>query len=106
MPPAARTFFGSVFASFCGIVSLLSSIRTVSQNHVQLVERFGKYVKTLESGLHVLTPFVEKVIADISLAMQNLVFDADAVTKDKVLVKVRANLVYSIDGASVTKYFY
>jgi len=88
------------------IISFLSSIRTVSQNHVQLIERFGKYVRTLDSGLHVLTPFIEKAIADISLAMQNLMFDADAVTKDKVVVKVRANLVYAIDRGAVTKYYY
>lgn len=35
-------------------------IYTVPQNHVVLIERFGKYVRTQNSGLRMYIPFIEK----------------------------------------------
>jgi len=105
---ALAPFFFLLFGcgGFILFISLISSFRTVQQNHVQLVERFGKFSRALDPGLQILTPFLEKVVADIDLAMQNLNFEADAVTKDKVVIKIKANLIYSVDRASVTEFYY
>jgi len=97
-------FIGCVF--FILLVLVLSAIRIVQQNHVQLVERFGKYVGTLESGLHVIVPIFDRVVTNISLAQQNLTFQIDTVTKDKVIVRLKANLIYAINRESVTQFYY
>ncbi len=91
---------------FIGLIAMISSFRTVSQNHIQITEKFGKYSRTLDSGLNILTPFIERVVADIDLSLQNLNFDADAVTNDKVVVKLKANLIYAIDLESATEFYY
>jgi len=41
--------------------SLLRSIRIVPAKSCLVVERLGKYHKTLEAGFHVLTPFIDRV---------------------------------------------
>jgi len=91
---------------FIFFIVILSALKIVQQNHVQLVERFGKYVRTLESGLHIITPIFDRVVTNISLAQQNLTFNIDTVTKDKVIVRLKANLIYAIDRESVVSFFY
>lgn len=43
------------------IISLFRSIRVVSARSAYVVERLGKYNKTLEAGFHILIPFLDKV---------------------------------------------
>ena len=43
------------------IVFLLFSIKIVSQSQNYLVERLGKYHRTLEAGLHFLIPLYETI---------------------------------------------
>ncbi len=99
----------AVPASIIAIIfffSLLASIRIVQQNHLQLVERLGQYKRTLTPGLHILVPFIERAVVDINLAFQNQVFDVDTVSKDKVIVRLKSNLIFAVDPASVTEYHY
>lgn len=88
------------------LLLLFMSIRIVNQNRVKLVERFGKYVRTLESGLNLVVPFFDIVVSDISLALHNMNFEVDTVTKDKVVVRLKANLIYKIDRNSVVEFYY
>ena len=92
--------------AFIFIIGLFSSFRIVQQNRVQLVERLGKYNRTLESGLRLMIPFIERSAANISLAFQNQVFQVDTVTKDKVVVRLKANLIYAVSREQVTQYYY
>lgn len=103
--PGFAVFFGGCLF-FIVLILIIGSIKMVSQNHVQLVERFGKYVGTLESGLHVITPIIDRVVTDISLAFQNMTFQVDTVTKDKVVVRLKANLIYQVNRSSVTEFYY
>ena len=43
------------------VISLLRSIRIVPARTALVVERLGKYSRTLHAGFHVLVPFIEKV---------------------------------------------
>lgn len=43
------------------VVALLRSIRIVPAQTVMVVERLGKYSSTLEAGIHLLVPFIDKV---------------------------------------------
>lgn len=49
--------FGLTFFSVFGLVWIIKCIRTVPHNTVAIVERFGKYSKTLTSGLNILSLF-------------------------------------------------
>jgi regulator of protease activity HflC (stomatin/prohibitin superfamily) len=51
---------GGVFGLII-LISLLRSIRIVPARTALVIERLGKYTKTIEAGFHVLIPFIDKV---------------------------------------------
>jgi regulator of protease activity HflC (stomatin/prohibitin superfamily) len=88
------------------IIALFSMFYIVPQNHIAIVETLSKFSKTSRAGLNMKLPFVQKVATKIYLGVLNKLFTLEAVTKDKVLVTIKANLTYSIDEETVTKYYY
>lgn len=78
------------------LVILSKSFRLVPQNRAYVVERFGKYNKSMEAGLNFLIPFVDKVAYNRSLKEQAVdVPSQSAITKDNI------NLV--VDGVLYLK---
>ncbi|MGO7204527.1 SPFH domain-containing protein, partial [Rhizobium ruizarguesonis] len=41
------------------ILVLFAGIKTVPQGYRYTIERFGRYTRTLEPGLNLITPFIE-----------------------------------------------
>lgn len=96
----------SYFIFFVLVMTLFSSLRIVRQNHVQIVEFLGKYSRTLNPGLNILVPFFDRVVANVNLAYRNQIFDVDTVSSDKVIVKLKANLIYGVELEKVVDYHY
>jgi len=70
-------------------ISLLRSIRIVPARTALIVERLGKYSRTLSAGLHVLIPFLEKVRYKHNLKETAIdVAEQDCFTQDNVKVSV------------------
>ena len=88
------------------LIILFSMFFIVPQNNIAIIETLSKYSRTARAGLNVKIPFVQKVATKIYLGVLNKLFELEAVTKDKVLVTIKANLTYSIDEENVTKYYY
>jgi regulator of protease activity HflC (stomatin/prohibitin superfamily) len=79
------------------IVMILRSVRVVSQAQVQIVERLGKYTKTLDPGLHVLVPFLDSVKATIDMREQVVSFPPQPViTRDNVTIAIDSVLYYTV----------
>jgi regulator of protease activity HflC (stomatin/prohibitin superfamily) len=55
-----------VFA-LLGIILVALSVRTVPQGYTFVVERLGRYYKTLSPGFNLLIPFVDGVRARVSM---------------------------------------
>ena len=51
----------SVAIAIVLIVILMKAVKFVPQNRAFVVERFGKYTRTLEAGLNFLNPFFDRV---------------------------------------------
>ncbi|WP_444998593.1 SPFH domain-containing protein [Aliikangiella sp. IMCC44359] len=71
------------------IVIVKSSVKFVPQNRAYVVERFGKYNKTMVAGLNILVPFIDKVAYNQSL--KEHAFDVpsqSAITKDNISLVV------------------
>jgi len=71
------------------VVLVKSSIKFVPQNRAYVVERFGKYNKTMEAGLNFLVPFIDKVSYDRSL--KEHAYDVPsqaAITRDNISLVV------------------
>lgn len=79
------------------IISL--SVRLIPHRHVALVERFGKYTRTLEPGLNFIIPFVEKISHKQSLRVQQLNVSIETKTSDNVFVIARVSVQYYVESA-------
>lgn len=85
---------GLIFNFWVGLALLIfillkSSIQFVPQNRAFLVERFGKYNKTMEAGLNFMIPFIDKVAYNRSLKEQaSDVPSQSAITKDNISLGV------------------
>jgi len=70
-------------------VILAKSIRVVPQRSAFIVERLGKYKKTLTAGFHVLVPIADRVAYKHTLKEQALdVASQTCITKDNISVEV------------------
>lgn len=71
------------------IVMIKSTIKMVKTSEVYVIERFGKYTGTLESGLHILVPFADRVARIIDIREQVVNFPPQPViTKDNVTMQI------------------
>ena len=76
---------------------ILSGIRVVPHAHTFIVERFGKYHKSLSAGLNVIIPIVDKVTRRVSLKEQVADFPPQPViTKDNVTMRIDTVVYYCI----------
>jgi regulator of protease activity HflC (stomatin/prohibitin superfamily) len=83
----------------------VKGIRVVPQSRVFIVERFGKYTKTLSAGLNFLVPFLDVVRHKISILERQLPeFRISVITKDNVEVFLAATVFYRITDASASVY--
>ncbi|MCB1190009.1 MAG: paraslipin [Leptospiraceae bacterium] len=65
------------------------SVRIVNNQEVLIVERLGRYNSTLEAGLHILIPFIDKVTYHHTLKEQAIEVPPQiCITKDNVQIKV------------------
>lgn len=76
---------------------LTSTAVVVRQGEVKVVESFGKYVKTLEPGLHFLIPILYTVRERVSLKQIPLEIEPQsAITKDNVMVEIDEAIKYHV----------
>ena len=78
----------------------------VKQQTSALVERFGKYISTRQSGLQLKIPFVDRVAGRISLKIQQLDVVVETKTKDDVFVKLKVSVQYKVIKDKVYEAFY
>jgi regulator of protease activity HflC (stomatin/prohibitin superfamily) len=86
------------------LVILSRSIRVVPQARAAIVERLGRYQRTLTPGLAVLTPFIDKVRATIDLREQVVSFPPQPViTSDNLTVNIDTVVYFQVtDPARAT----
>ncbi len=95
----ALLFFGSIFA----IIIIAMGVRIVRPWEKGLVERLGKYQRTVGSGLTIVVPFLE-ILRKVDMREQVVdVPPQDVITKDNVAVSVDAVVYYEVtDPVKVT----
>ncbi len=86
-------------------VIVIASIKIVRQATNVVVERLGKYHKTLDTGVHFVLPFIEKASAPISLKERVADFEPQPViTKDNVTMQIDTVVYFQVTDAKLFTY--
>ena len=87
------------------LVLVFKGIKVVPQSDVFVIERFGKFTKTLQAGLNFIVPFLDRVAHKISILERQLPeFTISVITKDNVEVKLDATVFYRVTDAASSVY--
>ncbi len=87
------------------LVILCSAIRIVRQATAVVVERLGKYHKTLETGVHLVIPFFDRCSRPISL--KEIVADfkpQPVITKDNVTMQIDTVVYFQVTDPKLFSY--
>jgi regulator of protease activity HflC (stomatin/prohibitin superfamily) len=87
------------------ILIVIRSIRIVPQARAVVVERLGRYHKTLEAGLNVIVPFVDRPKPAIDLREQVISFPPQPViTQDNLVVSIDTVIFFQVNDAKAATY--
>jgi regulator of protease activity HflC (stomatin/prohibitin superfamily) len=87
------------------MVFVFLGVKAVPQGREYTVERFGRYMRTLSPGLHIITPFVESIGARLNVMEQVLdVPSQEVITKDNAMVRVDGVVFFQILDAAKAAY--
>lgn len=87
-------------------LTLLSmGIKQVPQGYEYTIERFGRYTKTLQPGLAIIVPFMDRVGVKLSVMEQTLDIPAqEIISSDNAMVKVDAVIFYQVVDCAKAAY--
>ncbi len=81
------------------------TIRVIPQARAGVVERLGRYSRTLEPGLAIVTPFIDRVRPLVDLREQVVNFNPQSViTEDNVVVGIETVLYFTITEPKMATY--
>lgn len=87
------------------IVAIWRAVLQVHQGYTVIVERLGKYHKTLKPGLHFLVPFIDSVRQRIDMREQVVPFPPQPViTSDNIVVNIDTVIYYQVTQPEAATY--
>ncbi|RUO60313.1 SPFH domain-containing protein [Pseudidiomarina insulisalsae] len=99
---------GTVLAfgfALAAIIIILKTARIVPQRTNYVIERLGRYNRTLDSGFHLLIPFIDKVAYQHTLKEEVIDVERQAcVTKDNIQVGINGVLYIQVVDAHKASY--
>ena len=97
--------FLGVLLAFAVVGILLETARVVPQREQFVIERLGKYAKTLDAGFHILVPFVDVVAYKHTLKEQTVdVPSQSCITKDNISVEIDGVIYLQVNDARAASY--
>jgi regulator of protease activity HflC (stomatin/prohibitin superfamily) len=86
-------------------LSAMKAVRIIPQARARNVERFGRYTRTLEPGMNIIIPFVDRVKPMIDLREQVVSFNGQPViTEDNLVVLIDTVLFFQVTDARAADY--
>ena len=79
------------------VIVFLRTVRIIPQAYAGVVERLGKYSRTLPAGLHILIPFLDRLRPLVDLREQVVTFPPQPViTQDNVTISIDTVIYYQV----------
>jgi regulator of protease activity HflC (stomatin/prohibitin superfamily) len=102
--PVLTLIVVAVIAVFA-IVVIARSIRIVPQAYAGVVERLGRYHRTLTPGLNILVPFIDRVRPLVDMREQVVSFPPQPViTEDNLVVSIDTVVYFQVTDARAATY--
>jgi regulator of protease activity HflC (stomatin/prohibitin superfamily) len=90
---------------FVVVFTLWRTVRVIPQAHAAVVERLGRYQRTLNAGMTIVVPFVDKVRPLIDLREQVVSFPPrPVITEDNLGVEIDTVLYFQVTDAKAASY--
>ncbi len=87
------------------LIVLVKSVRIIPQARAGVVERLGKYQRTLQPGLTILIPFVDRLLPLLDLREQVVSFPPQPViTEDNLVVSIDTVVYFQVTDARAATY--
>lgn len=97
--PELVNFFNIVliFIALLVVLILFRSVRIVRQAEVYVVERLGKFHRIMDSGIHLVIPFIDRIAAIKDVRERVVDFPPQSmITKDNVSIQIDTVVYYQI----------
>jgi regulator of protease activity HflC (stomatin/prohibitin superfamily) len=87
------------------LLALARTIRIVPQARAGVVERLGRYSRTLNPGLNIVVPFVDRIRDTVDLREQVVSFDPQPViTEDNLVVNIDTVIYFQVTDPKAATY--
>jgi len=87
------------------ITVIFKAIRIIPQAYVGIVERLGRYQKTLQPGLNMLVPFIDRLRPLVDMREQVVSFPPQPViTEDNLVVSIDTVIYFQVTDARAATY--
>ena len=95
----------AVLFVFVSVILVFLGVKTVPQGKEFTVERFGRYLRTLTPGLHLIVPLVDQIGAKLNMMERVLdVPSQDVITRDNAMVTVDGVVFFQVLDAAKAAY--
>lgn len=106
-------FFGLIVGNIPWVVLLIvililigKAFKIILEKEAGVVERLGRYNRTLQSGFRVIIPFFEKIVYRVNLELMDIRTDSVVKTKEDQIVKLPLVITYRAIQEEAQKAFY
>ena len=87
------------------VIALTRAVRIIPQARIGLVQRLGRYSRTLDPGFHILVPFFDHILPLIDMREQVISFHPQQViTSDNVVVTVDSVIYFQVNDGRLATY--
>ena len=87
------------------VIVLAKTVRIVPQAQACVVERLGRYSRTLHAGLHILIPFIDRITSRLDLREQVVTFQPQPViTEDNLVVSIDSVIYFQVTDPKAATY--
>ena len=105
MPEISGFTIFAIAALVLAVVIILGAVKAVPQGWEYTIERFGRYIRTLRPGFHMIIPVVDRVGAKMNMMESVLdVPQQEVITKDNAMVTANGVVFFQVLDAAKAAY--
>ena len=100
-----EALIAAIVVAAVAVALIASTVKVVPQAHARIVERLGRYHRTLNAGLAFVIPVVDKVRARVDLREQVVSFPPQPViTEDNLVVSIDSVIYFQVTDPKAATY--